>query len=126
MVLLIVAKPTVTVATDRDCVIPESLASDVMELKGQGIVVAAKDTARIIAPETFESALFAPLSVQFKLVHVPISSNDNAIDVLEALIVSGCEPIESVWAGLEDVSFSGDIGNAHAFELAKAGRIVRS
>jgi hypothetical protein len=69
MVLLVVTEPTMAIAADRDCVIPKSLASDMMKLKCQRIVATAKDTAGMVASQAFKSALFAPLSIQFTLIH---------------------------------------------------------
>ena len=61
----------------------------------------------LLRPQPFASALLATLAVQFKLVHgSKLLSNNDAVDVLEALVVSRCEPIEGVRSGLEGVGLS--------------------
>ena len=58
------------------------------------------------------------------IVHGRIPSNDDAIDVLEALIVRRSEPIERIWSGLEWVRPSGNVSDTRPLELAEPGRVI--
>jgi hypothetical protein len=69
MVLLVVAERAVAVATDRHLFVAESAAGDVMQLKGQRIIIPAYDAARVVASQPFERTLLAALPVQFAFVH---------------------------------------------------------
>jgi hypothetical protein len=95
-----------------------------MKLQGQGVVETAEGTTRIVCAQALKRSLSAALAVQFKLVHVRSPSNDDAIDVLEALIVSRRNPGQRVRAGLEEVGIPRNVGHADALELPKAGWIV--
>jgi hypothetical protein len=126
MILLPAAQHAMAVATDRSRLSIEGFPSDVMKFQGQGIVETAEGTARIVCPQALKRSLFAALAVQFNLVHFRSPLNDDAIDVLEALIVSGCDSIQRVRTGLEGVRPPRNVRHAHALELAKAGRVVCS
>jgi hypothetical protein len=69
MVLLVVAERAVAVATDRHLFVAESAAGDVMQLKGQRIIIPADDAAGIVATQPFKSTLLAALPVQIAFVH---------------------------------------------------------
>ena len=72
MVLLVVAKRAVAVATDRRLFVAESAAGDVMQLKRQRIIVPAYDAARVVASQPFERPLLAalPFSSRSFMVYV--------------------------------------------------------
>ena len=127
MILLPVAQDAMAVAADRDqCFIQfvEVAAGDVMKLKDQRFIDAAKRASRRVRTQPFQRPLLAALAVQFVIVHGQVPSNDDAVDVLEALVVRRGEPIERVGSGLEWVRPSGNVSDAHALELAEPGRIV--
>ena len=75
-------------------------------------------------PKSFQRLLFAAFTFQFLIVHGRIPSDDDAVDVFEALVVRRGEPVERVGSGFEWVRPSGNISDAHAFELSEPGRIV--
>src|SRR5208283_3582875 len=124
MILLRVAQAAMAIAADNDQSAVVPAASDVMKLQRQRVIAGAKNAPRIVRTQSFERLLPATLTFQFVIVHGSIPSNDDAVDVFEALVVRRSEPIERVGAGLERVRSSGDVSDAHTLELAQPSRVV--
>jgi hypothetical protein len=90
MILLPVAQDAMAVATYRDprlIVFVEVAARDVMELKNQRFVDATKRASRRVRTQSLQRPLLAALTLQFLIVHVQGPSDDDAVDVLKALVV---------------------------------------
>jgi hypothetical protein len=119
-----VAQEPMAVAADWDQFVIVGAAGDVMKLQRQRVFEPAHSTTRRIRTQSLQCALLATLAVQFVVVHGQIPSNDDAIDVLEALVVGRSGPIERVWSGLEWVRPSGNVSDARPIELGEKCRVV--
>ena len=77
------------VAADRNRFVIEGATGDVMQLQRERVIAATDNAARIVASETFKSPLLAALTVSIQSHSwLRLPSNNDAVDVLEALVVS--------------------------------------
>lgn len=129
LVLGRVGQCAVAVPAQVTCEVVKGFSREVVWLEAAPIVQAAEDADRVIASESMQRRLLAPLQshVIMHACHwcfLPVSLRNNPIDHLERLVPCEGKAIQHIWAGLKGVFDTFDVHHRLTSERGEMRRVI--